>query len=40
MYHRIRVTKRRWYQLGGFRNSKLFRLSNRCGGWLYYIAID
>ena len=32
---RTRITKREWYALGGFANSKLFRKQVR-GAWHYY----
>lgn len=35
-----RVTKVEWYDLGGFENSKLFRLQSRGGAWRYYICRD
>ncbi len=33
-----RVTKREWYDLGGFANSKCFRKQARSGAWQYFIA--
>ena len=31
-----RITKKEFYSLGGFANSKLFRRGTRTGRWLYY----
>lgn len=35
-----RITKREFYDLGGFANSKLFRKQSRDGAWRYYRALD
>lgn len=35
-----RITKREWYELGGFANSSLFRKQSRGGAWRYYRMID
>lgn len=37
---RRRITKRQWYELGGFANSRLFRKQSRSGAWAYYQLID
>lgn len=31
-----RITKKQWYDLGGFANSALFRKQSRGGSWRYY----
>lgn len=36
----MRITKRKWYALGGFRNSSLFRRANNRGAWRYYMRLD
>ncbi len=33
-----RVTKREWYDLGGFANSKCFRKQARSGAWQYFVV--
>ena len=33
-----RVSKREWYELGGFRNSRCFRRQR--GSWQYFYAND
>lgn len=35
-----RITKKEWYDLGGFANSALFRQQSRGGAWRYYINLD
>lgn len=35
-----RITKREWYDRGGFANSALFRLQSRGGAWRYYVNLD
>ena len=35
-----RITKREWYELGGFANSKRFRKQSRGGAWRYYRLLD
>lgn len=35
-----RITRREFYDLGGFSNSKLFRLQSRGGAWRYYRRLD
>lgn len=35
-----RLTKREWYDLGGFANSALFRQQSRGGAWRYYRNLD
>ena len=38
---RVRISKERWHQLGGLRNSKLCREQrSRAGGWRYYLLLD
>ena len=32
-----RITKKEFYALGGFSNSRLFRQQSRGGAWRYYI---
>ena len=36
----VRVTKKEWYDRGGFTNSKCFRKQSRNGAWRYYMLID
>lgn len=38
--NRRRITKRQWYELGGFANSRLFRKQARNGSWAYYQVIE
>lgn len=35
-----RITKREWYDAGGFENSSLFRQQSRGGAWRYYRNLD
>lgn len=35
----IRVTKREWYEAGGFANSRCWRRQYR-GSWQYYMTLD
>ena len=35
-----RITKREFYDLGGFANSALFRQQSRGGAWRYYVDIE
>lgn len=35
-----RITKKEFYDLGGFANSDLFRLQTRGGSWRYYINLE
>jgi len=35
-----RITKVEWYNLGGFANSRLFRLQSKGGAWRYYTTLD
>jgi hypothetical protein len=35
-----RITKREWYDLGGFANSDLFRKQSRGGAWRYYRTLN
>jgi len=35
-----RITKKAWYDAGGFANSDLFRLQSRGGSWRYYINLE
>ena len=32
----MRVTKKKWYALGGFKNSDLYRKADRLGRWSYF----
>lgn len=34
------ITKREFYDRGGFANSSLFRLQSRGGAWRYYVNLD
>lgn len=34
----MRITKREWYDLGGFANSNLFRRHNG-RHWVYYVSL-
>jgi hypothetical protein len=36
----MRVTKRTWYDKGGFKNPALFRKGDRRGGWTYWIDVS
>lgn len=36
----LRITKREWYKLGGFSNSKLYRKADKRGVWRYYMILD
>jgi hypothetical protein len=35
-----RITKKEFYDRGGFANSQLFRLQTRGGSWRYYVNLD
>lgn len=35
-----RITKKEFYDRGGFANPALFRLQSRDGAWLYYVNLD
>lgn len=35
-----RITKKEFYELGGFANSDLFRKQSRGGAWRYYRTLD
>ena len=35
-----RITKKEWYDRGGFANSYLFRKQSRGGAWRYYRTLD
>lgn len=35
-----RITKKEFYDLGGFANSGLFRKQSRGGAWRYYRTLD
>lgn len=35
-----RITKREFYDRGGFANSALFRKQSRGGAWRYYVDIE
>lgn len=35
-----RITKKEWYDRGGFANSALFRQQSRGGAWRYYVNLD
>jgi hypothetical protein len=35
-----RITKKKFYDRGGFANSDLFRLQTRGGSWRYYVNLD
>lgn len=35
-----RITKKEFYDLGGFANSDLFRKQSRGGEWRYYRTLD
>lgn len=35
-----RITKKEFYDLGGFANSGLFRKQSRGGAWCYYRTLD
>lgn len=32
-----RISKEKWYALGGFANSKLYRRADRLGRWMHFI---
>lgn len=35
-----RISKREWYDLGGFANSSLFRRQKKGGAWQYFRMLD
>ena len=35
-----RITKKEWYDRGGFANPALFRKQSRGGAWRYYRTLD
>lgn len=35
-----RITKREWYDRGGFANSALFRQQSKGGAWRYYVDVE
>lgn len=35
-----RISKREWYESGGFANPRLFRRQKRGGAWQYFRALD
>lgn len=36
----LKITKKDFYKLGGFKNSKLFRKADKNGTWKYYKILD
>ena len=36
----MRISKREWYALGGFANSRLWRRQRKNGAWVYYMNCD
>jgi hypothetical protein len=36
----VRITKKRWYDLGGFANPKLYRRADKLGRWMHFIMED
>lgn len=36
----MRITKARFYELGGFSNSRLFRKADKLGRWMHFMRID
>lgn len=38
MVGRTRITKREFYDMGGFSNPRLFRRQRKSGAWQYYMA--
>lgn len=36
----LKISKREWYDLGGFANSRLFRKADKRGVWSYYRNCD
>jgi hypothetical protein len=36
----MRITKREWYALGSFGNTRLFRKADKHGTWKYYMLTD
>lgn len=36
----LRVTKREWYDMGGFANPALFRKADSRGYWRYFVDTD
>lgn len=38
--NRCRISKRKWYGLGGFANPRLFRKQARNGSWAYYQVVE
>lgn len=39
-YGWLKVSKREWYQNGGFRNSRCIRRADSRGRWRYYMLFD
>lgn len=35
-----RITKKRWYQLGGFANTRLYRRADKLGRWMHFITTE
>lgn len=35
-----RVTRREWYDLGGFANSRCWRRARRNGVWQYFVNLE
>lgn len=35
-----RISKREWYALGGFSNSRLWRRQRKGRGWEYFYRVD
>lgn len=33
----MRITKKKWAEMGGFRNPRLYRKADKRGSWRYYM---
>jgi hypothetical protein len=36
----VRITKREWYDLGAWANTKLWRRQGKSGSWQYFMTVD
>ncbi len=34
----MRITKKKWYQLGGFANTDLYRRADKRGRWMHFMG--
>lgn len=35
----MRITKKKWYQLGGFANPDLYRRADKRGRWMHFMGV-